>query len=1311
MVDIDPAVLLRVLDDVEDQEARHLVWGLTEESWTQDRLIARIAAAAPGFDPHDVLDELLNRDLVVDLRRRYPPTYRSRMAEAVRLLARLRQQFRGRPWQSAPPLVADFRFRHEPRRFPMRNVTAADAVAQLGAHGASRAVRDVVTQALQGPYPSASLRSRDLSQFQVDSTIAVIDALAGRDRGVVVAAGTGSGKTLSFYLPALAYLATRPATERGAGVIAIYPRNELLKDQLASALEETRRLKAAGGRQIRIGAYFGNTLTQAGQNSRPKTPWRHTSTGWVCPFLKCRVRNPDGYCGGNLIWPTRDFDSATERLVCAQCGDVITSHELALTRREMQREPPDLLFTTTETLNRSLSDGWSMHVFGVGTRARTRPRMVLLDEVHTYDGTNGAQVAYLLRRWRMLMRRGSGQTTAWVGLSATLANAERFFGDLCGLDDGAVTLIEPQPEHMQPRGREYQAVLRGDPGAQTALLSTTIQSLMLIRRVMDAQPTDLGAFGTRVFAFCDNLDLVNRLYRQVLDAEGFDEFGRRKRNGFALADLRMERAAALLDPVTDWPRRDEDGQHWWLSEQLGFDDGRVLSIGRTSSQDTGVNAAADVIVTTASLEVGFDDPQVGAVLQHKAPRDIASFLQRRGRAGRTQTQRPWTIVVLSDFGRDRVAYQDYESLLAPALPEKRLPMGNQSVRKMQAAMCLIDWAAATLNVAAPDKTRTMRKVFIKPDKTLRDLRDRTVDLLERVMAGGPERDDLTQFVGAALRLPPDEVEAICWEQPRSLLLDAVPTARRRLASGWTRRDADLDPIADESWVDDSPLPEFIPRALFSDLCLPEVAIEPPATYDAAARESLPVYMALNELAPGKVTMRWAVERGHGLWIPPADDGHAIALEDNLADVHQLIGQVPGEAGLVPLIRPLITRPVVPDKDVQPSSNGRLAWQIRHQPAGAGLTLVRPRSGPLCTCVIDIQAYLHTAAGALRTWRYATSATASVLRRAGGRQEMRNVFSWQGQPAAVGYEAAVDAQVVTVQIPQTLAAFRVDATAKRLRQLRRDLFVDRLRGALHDVRIDTFLSRDIAEAIVSAAAVQIINDPLADLTAASAIQWQATIRDLLREGVIGVGDDLDDDGSVGDGHQTFTKQQQRLLDALHADRVIHAVADVITVLNASPDDSWLPWLRARFLQTVAAAWQAAAQQICPDFDADLDSVVDVDPLDTGPTGTFVISDSAIGGGGLIESLTRRISEDPRRFDYLVFAALQASDLEEVDRSMRRTLDLLATDSTAADAAARFRQTTDDRLAPWQRLLAVLAEQGVSPAHATATALANRIIRLG
>ena len=56
-----------------------------------------------------------------------------------------------------------------------------------------------------------------------------------------------------------------------------------------------------------------------------------------------------------------------------------------------------------------------------------------------------------------------------------------------------------------------------------------------------------------------------------------------------------------------------------------------------------MDSQAEVVVATASLEVGFDDPTVGAVLQHKAPRDAAQFLQRKGRAGRTRGTRPWTV--------------------------------------------------------------------------------------------------------------------------------------------------------------------------------------------------------------------------------------------------------------------------------------------------------------------------------------------------------------------------------------------------------------------------------------------------------------------------------------------------------------------------------------------------------------------------------------------------------------------------------------------------------------------------------------------
>ena len=237
---------------------------------------------------------------------------------------------------------------------------------------------------------------------------------------------------------------------------------------------------------------------------------------------------------------------------------------------------------------------------------------------------------------------------------------------------------------------------------------------MLLRRVLDENGSDSdGLYGTRVFAFLENLDLVNRLYRQLLNAEGRNPFGTPDQKGHVLASLRVPEYAERYAPIGDEAEWDRDGQYWWLPEKLGFGT-RSLQISRTSSQDTGVDQFTDIVVATSSLEVGYDDPRVGAILQHKAPRDIAQFLQRRGRAGRRQEQRPWTVVVFSDYGRDRLAFQSYESILDPSVPAKSLPLGNQSVRKMQAAMCLIDWIAARLGADGPQRW-SARRIFARPD--------------------------------------------------------------------------------------------------------------------------------------------------------------------------------------------------------------------------------------------------------------------------------------------------------------------------------------------------------------------------------------------------------------------------------------------------------------------------------------------------------------------------------------------------------------------------------------------------------------------
>ncbi|MDT5016227.1 MAG: hypothetical protein QOD39_2387 [Mycobacterium sp.] len=1282
---IDQSSLIAALDAIEEADARNIAWGLADESWTKPQIVALLQEGWGGEDIDACITNLVEAHLLLELPRGWPPRYRTRMAESVRLFTHLRQLFADRPWRSGSRLVSDYRFLRRPRHFPKRDISAAVAVASLRDHAVAEAVTIEVERIL-GP--------RLISRFQLDATAAVLSALrSGEDAGIVVGAGTGSGKTLAFYLPALATLSS--SSGNGPRVMAIYPRNELLKDQLASALNEAKRLRAAGGRTLTVGAYFGPTPRTTKFDPDPRDGWYKRGDQWICPYLRCIAAAADGDCGGELAW-LRPRAGGQDKLAwghlqCRRCDSRVHANEFRLTRDSMQAEPPDVLFTTTEMLNICLADGWSQHVFGIGPRAIRIPKLVLLDEIHTYSGTSGAQVAYLLRRWRNLL----GHNVTWVGLSATLANAADFMSDLCAVAVERVADLRPDPADMVQQGAEYQLLLRGDPASQSALLSTTIQSLMLLRRILDENGSSTPApYGTRVFAFLENLDLVNRLYRQLLDAEGRNPVGQREASRAVLAALRLPDYASRYMDIGDEAEWDRDGQHWWLTEALGFGE-RALAVSRTSSQDAGVSASTDVVIASSALEVGYDDPRVGAVLQHKAPRDIAQFLQRRGRAGRLQSQRPWTVVVLSDYGRDRIVFQSYESILDPSVPAMQLPMGNQSVRKMQAAMCLLDWASGQLNVSQYPHWDT-RRAWSSP--TASQHARESIVLLLAVLDGGSAQQELSKYVATSLGLHPAEVQSLCWEHPRSLMLEVVPTAYRRLQSNWATASAQqLKPGTDN--VARQPLPEYIPATLFSDLELPEVRIEPPEGYDPAAETSIAIGMALRELTPGKVTLRWAVRKVRGLWVEAPPSG-VVALEDGLAYDGAIATEIPIDCKPIPVVRPLIIRPSIPPPSVRPTSNGRLQWKFAADFDAVSTPIPRPRTGRLNDVVTDVCVFLNSDRGPLLTWRYALSGTAELATQQ-GRERRDYTFTWHGKPAAVGFASSVDAVVVTAKVPDDVAVFDLSSDTVRLRQLRTDRFHDITREELETAGVGTFAAGWIAETVLAIVSPAVIaGASLGDLRTWSPSEWRHRAEPII-DAVLLIADSSDPDEMP---------LRQTILDSLGEQHVVSVIGESLETLFGQPGDQWLPWIRRRYLQTLAAAWQEGAQQACPDFNVEADAAVDI--VDSGgPQARIILSDVSPGGGALAESLTRRIADDPRRFELLVAAALEPSEAEQVDASVRNALQLLEQAGPVSDAAVAFRSAGKERLTAWQQLAAKLADDGVPRTHANLAALALRIFRPG
>lgn len=1292
MTDLD----LSFLSFLEERETRLLSWGYVDGGFNREE----VEALADDFAlEHDttgtatgaqVVRRLRDRALLLEVDDGTTRQYRTRMAETVRLLSRLRQLFpkhKNATWSTAATLVADYRLLTRPRAYPRRDITVDEAVEDLSARGLLTGTRrNVLESLLANRAPDEFL----LSRFQIDATIEITSGLdARKSGGTIVGAGTGSGKTLAFYLPALTHVVTADG-KPGTRVLAIYPRIELLRDQFAEAYREARRLDGVGdlGRPIRIGALYGSTPHVANGATRI---WKARGGDRICPYMLCPS------CGeGQLIWTAEAIAASRHVLRCAACNVDVPDGHLTLTRKQMRDEPPDVLFTTTEMLNRVLMDDGMRHVVGAGPKGMPID-MVLLDEVHTYEGTTGAHVAGVLRRWRHARRR----PVYFVGLSATLREAGSFFSTLTGLAHHQITTIEPRAEDLEYEGQEYLLAARADPHSGASVLSTTIQTTMLMQRVLDPlrESTSDGAFGQRVFVFTDDLDVTNRLYFDLLDAEGLNSWGTPEKPSLA-----MQRGPTAGDLTA----RRAGGQSWEALEQIGhpLDEHSHLSIGRTTSQDADVDRSASAIVATASLEVGFNDPKVGAVIQHKSPHDTAAFLQRKGRAGRSRAMRPWTVVVLSDYGRDRTSYDAYERLFDPELPARTLPIANPAVVRMQAVFATLDWLAARIDNRAQVWSLLQKPAKPSAAKDL-DLQSRMATLLENTLADPAARQELAAHLKAALAGGETLVNEIFWEPPRPLLTTAIPTAIRRLKTGWRH----LELGEGRDLVGDGPLPEFIVSRLFGDLALPEITVITPAQGrgENEHREPMRAVQALNAYAPGRVSHRLTIVHRHARhWVaPPPLTGNGptdMDVRTFIAEAEDLGTFGRATANEATVLRPAMLRVESPPAEILSSSHGRLQWNAEVQPSAPSEQVLRPpQADALAGLVSRVAFHTHGAHAHVEVKRWASEVDVETRTQSGTtRGRVRLVDGARGgTPVAIGLAIAVDALALDVRVPDALLSEHRFAEA-HLRSLRVDRFRHILASAPGAQRIlgdfgAERLSRDLLLALIQAAAA---GDR--DLQAAYlALRDTGALNDAIVAAASG-DEDSPDLQSVR-GHEFAA--------ALTEPAVLDAIETAVPALWEDPDATWDAWAADRLAATVAAAFHAALQELCPEYDAD-EIVIDIESAQDGQVRAW-LSEQTVGGGGILQEALRRIGDRPRRFFDLVSAAVEPTIDEVVEVELARVAENAASHGSVAARLDEVRNADGqaDRMIRFDDLLRTLGASGVFACHPVVSALSVRFLRPG
>ncbi len=224
---------------------------------------------------------------------------------------------------------------------------------------------------------------------------------------IILATGTGSGKSFGFGLPIVSTaLKMKAQGVHGIKAVIIYPMNALANNQYD---DFSARLHQSG---LTIARYTGDTKT------RPEEALNE--------YIRLTGREQPYDC------------------------------EL-LSRKEIQENPPDILMTNYVMLELLLTRFEDRTLF----RNQGVLKFLVLDEIHTYSGKQGADVAALIRRLKQ--HTGTiGQITC-IGTSATVESGggesaqeavAKFASDLFGEDVSAENVIgesyAPLPTDLNP---------------------------------------------------------------------------------------------------------------------------------------------------------------------------------------------------------------------------------------------------------------------------------------------------------------------------------------------------------------------------------------------------------------------------------------------------------------------------------------------------------------------------------------------------------------------------------------------------------------------------------------------------------------------------------------------------------------------------------------------------------------------------------------------------------------------------------------------------------------------------------------------
>lgn len=238
----------------------------------------------------------------------------------------------------------------------------------------------------------------------------LFDAVINK-KNIIATTGTGSGKTETFLLPLFYNILKAKKSNQSAAVrgLILYPLNALAEDQMVrfrKSLTSDEAVKffndKLNGNYITFGRYTGSTVKSKAEGNF-ESDWRR---------LKEQLKS-------NKKMEELRYDIPNTDLPIEYWN-----------REQMIDSPPDLLITNYSMLNVMLYRETENPIFKETKEwLESSPSNIfhiVIDELHSYRGTGGTEVAYLLRK--LLNKLGLSPTSSQVQFlcsSASMQETER----------------------------------------------------------------------------------------------------------------------------------------------------------------------------------------------------------------------------------------------------------------------------------------------------------------------------------------------------------------------------------------------------------------------------------------------------------------------------------------------------------------------------------------------------------------------------------------------------------------------------------------------------------------------------------------------------------------------------------------------------------------------------------------------------------------------------------------------------------------------------------------------------------------------